>query len=210
MRSVVAHRRRFTLSSLSRWMPVSGCPRLERFDIPISNCAGRAERSSKARSCRARRRRKQGPAVWFHSHAGLARLSLCGLARFPQAESNHFVSPSHHVGIAGKCPWLWNVDLTKPMGTWSYKRSFETARKLAQVGCRFYDTRHTFVTRLAENPAVSEETIRQLAGHVSHKMLSRYAHIRTQARRAAISALEESQIREEESLQFSLQSAKNA
>jgi hypothetical protein len=37
---------------------------------------------------------------------------------------------------------------------------------------------------------VSEETIRQLAGHVSQKMLDRYAHIRTAARKAAIATLE--------------------
>ncbi|MGH7907260.1 MAG: hypothetical protein ACREP6_11600 [Candidatus Binataceae bacterium] len=46
------------------------------------------------------------------------------------------------------------------------------------------------MTRLAENPAVSEETIRQLAGHVSPRMLARYAHIRAQARRDAIATLE--------------------
>jgi hypothetical protein len=43
---------------------------------------------------------------------------------------------------------------------------------------------------MAENPAVSEETIRQLAGHVSPRMLARYAHIRAQARRDAIATLE--------------------
>ncbi len=48
----------------------------------------------------------------------------------------------------------------------------------------------TSVTRLAENPAVAEETIRQLAGHISPRMLARCAHIRLQARRAAIATLE--------------------
>jgi hypothetical protein len=43
---------------------------------------------------------------------------------------------------------------------------------------------------LAENPTISEETIRQLAGHVSPRMLARYAHIRVQARRDAIATLE--------------------
>jgi hypothetical protein len=33
--------------------------------------------------------------------------------------------------------------------------------------------RHTFVSRLAENPAVSEQTIMALAGHVSKSMLAR-------------------------------------
>jgi hypothetical protein len=46
------------------------------------------------------------------------------------------------------------------------------------------------VSRLAENPAVSEETIRALVGHVSKQMLERYSHIRNHAKVAAIAALE--------------------
>ena len=72
----------------------------------------------------------------------------------------------------------------------SYRTAFETAPKRSGVRCRFYDARHTFITRLAENPAISEETIRQLAGHVSPRMLSRYVQIRAKARREAIATLE--------------------
>ena len=53
------------------------------------------------------------------------------------------------------------------MATSGSRKAFDTARKLAEVDYRIYDARHTFVTPLAENPAVSEETIRQLAGHVN-------------------------------------------
>ncbi|MFB3920555.1 MAG: hypothetical protein ACE145_02470 [Terriglobia bacterium] len=49
----------------------------------------------------------------------------------------------------------------------------------------------TLVSRLAENPAVSEEAIKSLAGHVSQRMLERYIHIRARAKRAAIEALEQ-------------------
>src|SRR5215469_16035738 len=52
------------------------------------------------------------------------------------------------------------------------------------------DMRHTFISRLAENPSVSEQTIKALAGHVSRQMLERYSHIRSQAKHAAIQALE--------------------
>lgn len=38
---------------------------------------------------------------------------------------------------------------------------------------RFNDVWHTFVTRVAENPAVAEETIRQLTEHTSQPMLAR-------------------------------------
>src|SRR5262249_30623296 len=114
------------------------------------------------------------------------------LSRFPGAGPDSYVFPSHHVGFAGegRKPHLWGIDLTRPMGRHSYKRAFQTARKRAQVDCRLYDARHTFITRLAEDANTSEETIRQLAGHVSPRMLSRYAHIRAAARRAAISRLQ--------------------
>ena len=114
------------------------------------------------------------------------------LARFPQAKPDSYLYPFHHVGFAGndRKPHLWGTDLDRPMGTYCYKRAYDTARRRAGLDYRLYDARHTFITRLAENPAVSEETIRQLAGHVSQRMLQRYAHIRQAARRAAIAAME--------------------
>jgi len=74
------------------------------------------------------------------------------------------------------------------MGEW--KNAWATARKAAGLHYRWHDLRHTFVSRLAENPHVSEQTIMALAGPVSKKMLARYSHIRTHAERAAIAALE--------------------
>jgi len=69
-----------------------------------------------------------------------------------------------------------------PEGGWQYAK---------QVSYRWHDLRHTFVTRLAERPDVSEQTIRSPAGHVSIQMLQHYSHIRSQAKQAAIRALEE-------------------
>jgi integrase len=116
------------------------------------------------------------------------------LSRFADADQDSFMFPYHHVGFAGndRKPHIWGVDHARPMSTYSYKTAFNTARRKAGVDYRLYDARHTFVTRLAENPKVSEETIRQLAGHVSPRMLARYAHIRAQARRDAIATLERS------------------
>jgi integrase len=124
-----------------------------------------------------------------------AALSLW-LSRFPEAGPDAYVFPFHRVGFAGngRKPHIWNVDLGRPMGTYSYKRAFNTARHLAGLDYRLYDARHTFITRLAESPAISEETIRQLAGHVSPRMLARYAHIRAQARRDAIAILEQPEV----------------
>ena len=59
---------------------------------------------------------------------------------------------------------------------------------------RPHDMRHTFISRLAENPTVSEQTIKALAGHVSRQMLERYSHIRSQAKQDAIQALDEQAI----------------
>ena len=101
--------------------------------------------------------------------------------------------PFHHVGFAGngRKPHLWGIDFNRPMGTYSYKRAFNTARKerpsgLPALRCAAHVSSHDS----AENPAISEETIRQLAGHVSPRMLARYAHIRAHARRDAIATLE--------------------
>jgi integrase len=114
------------------------------------------------------------------------------LSRLPNLGPDSYVFPFHHVALAGNArkPLVYGVELSRPMSPSSYRTAFETARTRAGVRCRFYDARHTFVTRLAENPAVAEETIRQLAGHISPRMLARYAHIRVQARRAAIATLE--------------------
>jgi integrase len=56
------------------------------------------------------------------------------------------------------------------------------------AGLRFHDLRHLAITELAE-AQVSDQTIMAIAGHVSHKMLARYSHVRTEARRQAVSAL---------------------
>jgi integrase len=125
------------------------------------------------------------------THRACAALNVW-LARFPRSGSDRFLFPFHRVALAGntRLPHIYDVRLDRAMSSSSYRTAFETAQQKAGTSFRFYDARHTFVTRLAENSAVSEETIRQLAGHVSPRMLSRYAHIRVQARREAIAGLE--------------------
>lgn len=112
------------------------------------------------------------------------------LSRFPEAEARSFVFPRFSIGLEGntRSPKFYAADLTKPIGEW--KKAWKVACKVAKVQYRWHDCRHTFITRLAEKPNVSEETIRALAGHVSKKMLERYSHIRVAAKQAAIAALE--------------------
>ena len=66
--------------------------------------------------------------------------------------------------------------------------------KRASIPYRWHDLRHSFVTRLAERPRVSEQTMRALAGHVSNQPLQHYSHIRSQAKQIATVALEEKAI----------------
>jgi integrase len=111
------------------------------------------------------------------------------LSRFPHATEDSFVFPRHKVQMlkGGRNTRIVSPVLSKPMQSW--QRAWRTALQEAGVYYRWHDLRHTFITRLAENPAVSEQTIKALAGHVSKQMLERYSHIRRQAKQDAIAAL---------------------
>ena len=113
------------------------------------------------------------------------------VAYFPEATSECYLFPFHQVGIAGdsRAVTVYDADLNRPMGSW--RKAWLEACKRAGVRYRWHDLRHSFVTRLAERPEVSEQTIRALAGHVSNQMLQHYSHIRSQAKQAAIRAIEE-------------------
>src|SRR5229473_637539 len=54
----------------------------------------------------------------------------------------------------------------------SHRTTFEPAGTGAGMRYRFNDVWHTFVTRVAENPSVAEETMRQHAEHISQPMLA--------------------------------------
>ena len=58
-------------------------------------------------------------------------------------------------------------------------------RDKARVVGRGHDNRHTLVTELAESGA-GDEVIMAIAGHVSRAMLSRYSHVRMEAKRRAL------------------------
>jgi integrase len=55
-------------------------------------------------------------------------------------------------------------------------------------GLRFHDLRHHSITRLCEAQA-NDSVIREIAGHVSPKMLAHYSHVRIEAKRKALDAL---------------------
>lgn len=78
------------------------------------------------------------------------------------------------------------TDPTRP--TTSMKTVWTSIREEAQVECRLHDLRHTALTKMAE-AGVPESTMLALAGHMSRAMLERYSHIRIQAKREAVEAL---------------------
>jgi integrase len=97
---------------------------------------------------------------------------------FNGTEAQHYVFPACEHG---------HVDPNRN------QTSFRTAwRKLTKAaglaGLRFHDLRHHAITELAESQ-VSDQTIMAIAGHVSQKMLARYSHVRSEARRQAVMAL---------------------
>jgi integrase len=60
----------------------------------------------------------------------------------------------------------------------------------AGIECSSYTFRHHAITKLLENPDVSEETAEAIAGHISHRMKKRYSHTRLEVKRAAVEALQ--------------------
>ena len=73
------------------------------------------------------------------------------------------------------------LDPTLPVT--SLKTAWRNAKKRAGVEGRFHDTRRTLITELAESGA-GDQTIKEIAGHVSNQMLARYSHIRMEAKRS--------------------------
>jgi integrase len=134
-------------------------------------------------------------------------------AYFPDARNFSQIAAALRGGI-GRNDWRYSVVQTRdgPLrpGWYVYTRSnrlalkdplrpvtsvkvaWESVRDPAKVNCKLHDLRHSFCKKLAE-VGVPEGTMLDMMGHVSTAMLRRYSHIRTQARRAAIDALESRQ-----------------
>jgi integrase len=78
-------------------------------------------------------------------------------------------------------------DPTKPQKPW--RTAWRSLRKAAGLPkLRFHDLCHHAITELAESQA-SDQTIRDIAGHVSNRMLEHSSDIRMDAKRTAVDAL---------------------
>jgi integrase len=72
----------------------------------------------------------------------------------------------------------------------SWRTAWRTLTKASGLkGLRFHDLRHHAITKLAE-AGVPEQTLMAIAGHVTREMLEHYSHIRMQAKRSAVAAIE--------------------
>jgi integrase len=79
-------------------------------------------------------------------------------------------------------------DPTQPRKSWRTAWR-KLTKKAGLPGLRFHDLRHHCITRLAE-AGVPDQTLKALAGHVSPQMLEHYSHIRMQAKRQAVAAID--------------------
>ena len=74
-------------------------------------------------------------------------------------------------------------DPTQPVTT--FRIAWTKVCDKAKVVGRWHDNRHTLVTELAESGA-GDEVIMSIEVHVSRAMLSRYSHVRMEAKRRAL------------------------
>ncbi|ABF42150.1 phage integrase [Candidatus Koribacter versatilis Ellin345] len=100
----------------------------------------------------------------------------------------HFLLP-HRAHEKGSQP-----DPTRPMGSWKkahYAMCEEAGKKFPRLAhLRLYDYRHTAVTDLLEDPAVSFTTIEHMAGHrLNSNTKRKYDHLRNSALRVAADVL---------------------
>lgn len=79
-----------------------------------------------------------------------------------------------------------HLDPTRPVTT--LKTAWRYVKQRANVQGRLHDSRHTLITELAEG-GVGDQTIMDIAGHVSKQMLKHYSHIRMKAKREALESV---------------------
>ena len=83
-----------------------------------------------------------------------------------------------------------NRGATKAAGSYSdWVRGGARKSEAGLHGLRFHDLRHTVITELAEM-GVADHVLESISGHLSRRMLEHYSHIRIDAKRQALDALD--------------------
>ncbi len=110
---------------------------------------------------------------------------------FERADMLGHTEPRHYLWPA--CQW-GRFEPTQPMLKWDTAwRALRDAADLPDL--RFHDLRHTVITELAEM-GVADHVLESISGHLSRRMLEHYSHIRIDAKRQALDALEEERNRD--------------
>ena len=112
--------------------------------------------------------------------------------QFPGRRPEHYVFPSERVGFSGnrEIAQAYGTNPTTPITSW--KVAWTSARKVAEVQCRFHDLRHTCITRLLE-AGVPLSVVASLMGWspaTTTRMAKRYAHFGDSAQRRAMETLD--------------------
>jgi integrase len=103
-----------------------------------------------------------------------------------RADKLGHTEPEHYLWPA--CQW-GRFDPTQPMLKWdTVWRALRDAAGLQRL--RFHDLRHTVITELAEM-GIADHVLESISGHLSRRMLEHYSHIRIDAKRQALDALDE-------------------
>jgi integrase len=121
-----------------------------------------------------------GTAVWAAGQILKRYYRLCRRLKIPPC-GDHYILPGRGQR-SGFDPW-------KPMLSW--RSAWRALRREAGLPTlRMYDLRHHAITKLLEDAEISEQTVEEIAGHVSERMKKRYSHIRLQPKRSAVAKLE--------------------
>jgi len=101
------------------------------------------------------------------------------------AEILGFTQPGHYVW----CARQWGrLDPSRPVKKWDTAwRNLRAKAGLPKL--RFHDLHHTIITELAE-AGVPDHVMESISGHLSRRMLEHYSHVRIEAKREALDALD--------------------
>jgi integrase len=114
-------------------------------------------------------------------------------SQFPASQPRHAVFPREAYGLKGKKGTFGGVVV--PYNTFpdqpvrSFATAWKTAKKAAGIECRWHDLRHSFASRVAAGGA-ADQTLQELLGWMSPKMIKRYSHVRAEAKRRAVAVFD--------------------
>jgi integrase len=102
-----------------------------------------------------------------------------------RAEIMGFTHSEHYVWFARQ--WQ-RFEPTRPVKKWDTAwRNMRHRAGLPKL--RFHDLRHTIITEMAE-AGVPDHVMESISGHLSRRMLEHYPHVRIEAKREALDALD--------------------